>query len=393
MKYNSCDEEVTFLSKKEKIRLILEAVVTFGLLCLLNLSLLVLLNLLILGSSKFVDGILLFNNTLNNWNHLLFFAWQKVIINVIFVLELFVVYLRMMRRYHQFQMYHIIKELHYIADGHFNYRIPFKFKGPLQDVVDSINALVDSTCMAISEEKAVEKSKDELIANLSHDLRTPLTSIIGYMSLLKMHQNSMLPVQRQEYLNIVFDKSLQMKSMTNDLFEYATLNFSHDKKLELEQIKISSLIEQIAAGFALESEKKQIDIKTSCEPQDLEIAVDVKKIVRMFNNLISNAVKYGVGAKNIYVSVKKISNDMVQIIVSNDGQAIPQDALGKLFDRFYRVEESRSPKTGGSGLGLAITKTIVEMHHGTIFCTSNQKLTSFIIDLPINIQKNNLDVL
>ncbi|MCT7800987.1 MAG: ATP-binding protein, partial [Lactobacillus iners] len=117
------------------------------------------------------------------------------------------------------------------------------------------------------------------------------------------------------------------------------------------------------------------------------------KIVRMFNNLISNAVKYGVGAKNIYVSVKKISNDMVQIIVSNDGQAIPQDALGKLFDRFYRVEESRSPKTGGSGLGLAITKTIVEMHHGTIFCTSNQKLTSFIIDLPINIQKNNLDVL
>lgn len=393
MKYNSCDEEVTFLSKKEKIRLILEAVVTFGLLCLLNLSLLVLLNLLILGSSKFVDGILLFNNTLNNWNHLPFFAWQKVIINVIFVLELFVVYLRMMRRYHQFQMYHIIKELHYIADGHFNYRIPFKFKGPLQDVVDSINALVDSTCMAISEEKAVEKSKDELIANLSHDLRTPLTSIIGYMSLLKMHQNSMLPAQRQEYLNIVFDKSLQMKSMTNDLFEYATLNFSHDKKLELEQIKISSLIEQIAAGFALEAEKKQIDIKTSCEPQDLEIAVDVKKIVRMFNNLISNAVKYGVGAKNIYVSVKKISNDMVQIIVSNDGQAIPQDALGKLFDRFYRVEESRSPKTGGSGLGLAITKTIVEMHHGTIFCTSNQKLTSFIIALPINIQKNNLDVL
>ena len=108
----------------------------------------------------------------------------------------------MMRRYHQFQMYHIIKELHYIADGHFNYRIPFKFKGPLQDVVDSINALVDSTCMAISEEKAVEKSKDELIANLSHDLRTPLTSIIGYMSLLKMHQNSMLPAQRLSLIHI-----------------------------------------------------------------------------------------------------------------------------------------------------------------------------------------------
>ena len=134
------------------------------------------------------------------------------------VVDVIVVYWRLVRRYHQMQLRHIINELHYIADGHFNHRIPFQLKGQMQRVVASVNALVDSTIKAMEDEREIERSKDELITNVSHDIRTPLTSIIGYLGLIEDKQ------YRSEedilkYTHTAYLKSKQMKSLVDDLFE------------------------------------------------------------------------------------------------------------------------------------------------------------------------------
>lgn len=115
------------------------------------------------------------------------------------------------------------------------------------------------------------------------------------------------------------------------------------------------------------------------------IDADAEKLVRVFNNLISNALKYGHGASFINLSAKKIKANLVEIRVENDGEAIPKEALQKIFERFYRVETSRNTKTGGTGLGLAIVKEVIDLHHGKITCESNDQLTSFIIHLPFKV--------
>lgn len=143
------------------------------------------------------------------------------------------------------------------------------------------------------------------------------------------------------------------------------------------------MLQQLAASFELEAKQKHFVITSQCTPKDLEITGDAEKIGRVFNNLITNALKYGNGGKNIFLSAKQI-NDTVIFEVANDGEKVPAEALGKLFDRFYRVEGSRSKATGGTGLGLAIAQSIVEMHNGTIEAHSNDKRTSFVIQLPLH---------
>lgn len=125
-------------------------------------------------------------------------------------------------------------------------------------------------------------------------------------------------------------------------------------------------------------------------PRDLVIDADAKMIVRMLNNLISNALKYGHGATEINLIANKVNNEFVELRVENNGEQIPKKSLQKIFDRFYRVESSRNLKTGGTGLGLAITKSIVDLHGGNIKCQSTAELTSFIIQLPLHSPKKKM---
>ncbi|MGJ3211672.1 sensor histidine kinase, partial [Lactobacillus gasseri] len=225
---------------------------------------------------------------------------------------------------------------------------------------------------------------DDLITNVSHDIRTPLTSIIGYLGLLK---SSELNEDQAKYIKIAYDKALQMKALAEDLFEYTTLRSSTNNKLVLAPLHVNSMLEQVAAGFELEAEKKNIAFNVVTRPRDLVIDADAKMIVRMLNNLISNALKYGHGATEINLIANKVNNKFVELRVENNGEQIPKKSLQKIFDRFYRVESSRNLKTGGTGLGLAITKSIVDLHGGTIKCQSTSELTSFIIQLPLNSPK------
>ena len=383
-------KQKVILTTKEKSELFGEGVITVILLLLLNLSIIILINLAVLNDPRLENGIFFLKKTITFANGMHLWSWQRLFISFMLVGDAIVVYWRLIRRYRQMQLRHVIDELHYIAGGHFDHRIPFVVKTDLQKVIDSINALVDSTVASMEEERQIEQSKDDLITNVSHDIRTPLTSIIGYLGLLK---SSELNEDQTKYIQIAYDKALQMKALAEDLFEYTTLRSSTNNKLVLTPLHVNSMLEQVAAGFELEAEKKNIAFNVVTRPRDLVIDADAKMIVRMLNNLISNALKYGRGATEINLIANKVNNEFVELRVENNGEQIPKKSLQKIFDRFYRVESSRNLKTGGTGLGLAITKSIVDLHGGNIKCQSTAELTSFIIQLPLNSPKKNDGVL
>lgn len=383
-------KQKVILTTKEKSELFGEGIITVILLLLLNLSIIILINLAVLNDPRLENGIFFLKKTITFANGMHLWSWQRLFISFMLVGDVIVVYWRLIRRYRQMQLRHVIEELHYIADGHFDHRIPFVVKTDLQKVIDSINALVDSTVASMEEERQIEQSKDDLITNVSHDIRTPLTSIIGYLGLLK---SSELNEDQTKYIQIAYDKALQMKALAEDLFKYTTLRSSTNNKLVLAPLHVNSMLEQVAAGFELEAEKKNIAFNVVTRPRDLVIYADAKMIVRMLNNLISNALKYGRGATEINLIANKVNNEFVELRVENNGEQIPKKSLQKIFDRFYRVESSRNLKTGGTGLGLAITKSIVDLHGGNIKCQSTSELTSFIIQLPLNSPKKNDGVL
>ncbi|WP_444964939.1 sensor histidine kinase [Pediococcus pentosaceus] len=368
------------LTGREKYELFGEGVITVILLLLLNLSIFILIDSALKSNPALSNAVFMVKNSITIGG-VQIWSYQKIFILIMFLADAGVLYWRLERRYKQMQLRHIIAELHYIANGHFDHRIPFELSGDHQRVVDSVNSLVDSVISSMEEERALKQSKDDLITNVSHDLRTPLTSIIGYLRLIEDRQfkneDDILKYTHTAYL-----KSIQMKSLVEDLFEYTKVSQSNPH-LTINTINVDSMLQQLAASFELEAKQKHFVITSQCTPKDLEITGDAEKIGRVFNNLITNALKYGNGGKNIFLSAKQI-NDTVIFEVANDGEKVPAEALGKLFDRFYRVEGSRSKATGGTGLGLAIAQSIVEMHNGTIEAHSNDKRTSFVIQLPLH---------
>ena len=241
--------------------------------------------------------------------------------------------------------------------------------------------MVDSTINSIEEERRIERSKDELITNVSHDIRTPLTSIIGYLGLIENRQYHN-EEEMLKYTHTAYIKAVQMKALVDDLFEYTKVRQT-DRPLNIVSVDMGAMLEQLGASFELEAQKKGMVIHLDEPTTPLMIEADPELLARVFNNLLTNALKYGSDGKNIFINLTQISETEAEITIANDGAKIPTEALGQVFERFYRVEESRSRKTGGTGLGLAIAQGIIDLHHGSINVTSNDKLTSFVMRLPL----------
>ncbi|WP_434314748.1 HAMP domain-containing sensor histidine kinase [Levilactobacillus brevis] len=370
------------LTTREKSALFMEGVVTVILLLMINLALLVMISQAIESNPGLRDGIFIIKRSVVfGPNHFQLWSWENVFISFLGLADILVVWWRLIRRYRQMQLHHIIDELHYIASGHFDHRVPFRVTGDVQRVVDSVNALVDSVIHSMDEERAIEKSKDELITNVSHDIRTPLTSIIGYLGLIEDKQYHS-QADLLKYTHTAFLKSKQMKSLVEDLFEYTKVRQT-DTPLSLTNIDLAAMLEQLAASFELEAQKKGMTIGSSSTPSVLMMEADPEKLVRIFNNLVANALKYGDGGKQINLIAKQINDNELEVRVTNDGPKIPKESLSMIFERFYRVEESRSKETGGTGLGLAIAQSIVALHGGYIYVESDDDLTSFVIHLPV----------
>lgn len=224
-----------------------------------------------------------------------------------------------------------------------------------------------------------EQKKDELIVYLAHDIKTPLTSMIGYLSLLSEIKD-MPQEQRNRYIDIALDKSYRLEDLINELFDVARFN-SEKIVLEKEEINLNLMLEQIADDFypTLKEMNKKINF-TSDEKTILY--ADPDKLSRVFNNLIKNAVNYSKENTDIDISILNKENQ-VTVKITNKGKQIPKEKLDKIFEKFYRLDSSRTSKTGGSGLGLAIAKEIVELHGGKIYAESDMKETTFSVILPI----------
>ncbi|MGX7132072.1 MULTISPECIES: sensor histidine kinase [Enterococcus] len=369
------------LTSKEISELFAEGIVTIILLLLLNVAVLVVLSSVINSSPSLTDAIWDSKNIFaSRLDSDIFWNGRNFILPLFLILDVAVLYWRLIRRYRQMQLRHIISELHYIANGNYDHRIPFELRGDLNRVVSSINGLVDSTVAAIEDERRIEKSKDELITNVSHDIRTPLTSIIGYLGLIEDRQYHS-EEDLLKYTHTAYVKAKQMKSLVEDLFEYTKVR-QPSVPINMTSFDMVQLVEQLAVDFELEASKKGVQIQTVADAPQLIMDGDTEKLVRVFNNLLTNALKYGKGATQIIIEVEKAGTEAV-LVVKNNGEMIPKYALDSLFDRFYRVEESRNQETGGTGLGLAISQSIVALHGGYIYAKSTPQWTSFIIHLPI----------
>lgn len=224
-----------------------------------------------------------------------------------------------------------------------------------------------------------EQKKDELIVYLAHDIKTPLTSMIGYLSLLSEIKD-MPQEQRNRYIDIALDKSYRLEDLINELFDVARFN-SEKIVLEKEEINLNLMLEQIADDFypTLKEMNKKINFTSD---EKIILYADPDKLSRVFNNLIKNAVNYSKENTDIDISIINKENQ-VTVNITNKGKQIPKEKLDKIFEKFYRLDSSRTSKTGGSGLGLAIAKEIVELHGGKIYAESDMKETTFSVILPI----------
>lgn len=227
--------------------------------------------------------------------------------------------------------------------------------------------------------KENEQKKNDLIVYLAHDLKTPLTSMIGYLSLLDEIKD-MPSNQREKYIKIALDKSYRLEDLINELFDIARFN-TETIILEKKEISLNLMLEQIIDDFypILTEERKQI---TLISPSKITITGDSDKLARVFNNLIKNAISYST-TKEITITTE-VKDNYALITTSNKSKKIPYEKQKKIFDKFYRADASRTSKTGGSGLGLAIAKEIVELHGGTISLDSDDEFTKFIVKLPID---------
>lgn len=369
------------LTSYEKGVLVGEGFVTAGIIVLLYYATYQIFRILVNAFPTFFEDFWFFGDLFIEMKDQSLLEVNPFVYIFLLLLAIIAIVWRLRRRYRNYEIRHIISELHYIAQGNFEYRIPPSKDSDLQEFIDSIHVLVDSTIAAMEEERRLEQIKDELITNVSHDIRTPLTSVIGYLGLVEQDRYHSIEEARG-YVHTAYKKARQMKVLVDDLFEYTTV-CQTDTPLNLITFDMVQLLEQLAIDFQIEAEEKGMDIEIHTSKERLMMEGDSEKLVRVFNNLLTNALKYGKDGKKIAIDIEQTKENHVQIAIKNDGEPIPNEALDQLFERFYRAETSRSQESASTGLGLAIAKGIVELHSGTITTETNNEWTKFIIDLPL----------
>ena len=272
--------------------------------------------------------------------------------------------------------------VHIISTGNLKYAAPVKGNDELTNLAKSINVMARDIDERIEEERHLEKTKQELITNVSHDLRTPLTSIIGYLGLAQSQKIS--AKQKDEYIGIAYSKSERLKELINELFEYTKLQ-SPDNKPNFTAVNLVDLLDQLIEEMIPMAEERGLSITKSVVKKDIFLQADVPQIVRLFENLISNAIKYSYTSDPILLSVHGIdTSGYVTISIENTIDEISDEEISKMFERFYRLEKSRSSETGGSGLGLAISEGIVHMHEGKIYAKKlSEHRIAITVKLPV----------
>lgn len=255
-----------------------------------------------------------------------------------------------------------------ISEGNLDYKIKTEGYDELAVLSEEINNMSLKLKMKIEEERAAERLKTELITNVSHDLRTPLTSLIGYIQLAA--NENICTEDKEKYIKISLDKSKKLKVLIDDLFEYSKLE-SGGIKLDKVKVNVIEIIEQSIGELSVQAKEKNIEFNKNYKNSKIELLIDPSKIGRVFENVLENAVKYSVEKSNININLYE-KNEGIIISFENITDSILEEDIKKIFNRFYRTDDSRNSQISGSGLGLAIAKNIVELHGGKIWAEGKE---------------------
>lgn len=248
----------------------------------------------------------------------------------------------------------------------------------LLQLTESINMIISKMDTLRQEERNAQRTKNDLITNVSHDLRTPLTSIIGYLSLIT-EDKYRDEVELRYYIDIVYEKSTLLHRLIHDLFEYTRVQ-NHQLKVNKEPLNIKEMLGQLVEHYRIELEQMQYVCIEKYSSVPLITKADGNLLIRVFENLLSNALKYGIRKKQIDISATQRNNNIL-VEVTSYGNPIPAMDLPHIFERFYQVDKSRGMHIESSGLGLAIAKSIVEIHEGEIQVKSDEEKTVFSVYL------------
>ena len=264
-------------------------------------------------------------------------------------------------------------------NGDLEARIDFKQSGELNEFSDSFNEMADTIVQNMQDLKTMDNLRRELVANVSHDLRTPLATIHGYSETILMKSETMTEEERKVHLTTILNSTERLKKLVEELFELSKLE-ARETKPKLEAFQLSELAQDIRHKNLILAESKNINL-TLDSPQDLPLAfADIAMIERVFQNLIDNAIKFTPENGSIVIQLKK-DNDCIKVKVSDSGIGISQEEIAQIYDRFNQGSEK---KTKGLGLGLAIVKKILEVHEVEISTTSaRNKGTTFSFDIPV----------
>ena len=252
-----------------------------------------------------------------------------------------------------------------------------KLPNDINQFAEKINEIKYDYISTKNNERDAEQKKNDLIMYMAHDLKTPLTSIIGYLTLL-VDEKEISKESQEKYIKIALDKSLRVEELTNQFFDITRYNL-HSMPIEKNEINIAYLLKQLADECYPMLEKKQLKCSLNVPDKVLYIG-DGDKLARAFDNLLKNAINYSYGNSIIEINMEE-KNDNIFISFRNKGDKIPKYKLDKIFEKFYRVDESRTSTTGGAGLGLAITKEIIELHNGNISVKNDDEYIEFDIKL------------
>lgn len=225
-----------------------------------------------------------------------------------------------------------------------------------------------------------EQRKNDLVVYLAHDLKTPLTSVIGYLTLLR-DERQISEELKEKYLSISLEKAERLEDLINEFFEITRFNLSNIT-LEYSKVNITRLLEQLIFEFKPMLLEKNLQCELEIAP-DTFIQCDVNKIQRVLDNLLRNAVNYSFEGGKIRIIGTQNENNL-SIKFMNNGNTIPQEKLERIFEQFYRLDTARSSKSGGAGLGLAIAKEIVELHRGSITAKNENESIEFEVIIPLS---------
>ena len=252
-----------------------------------------------------------------------------------------------------------------------------KLPSEVNEFSEKLNDIKYDYILSKKSAKEAEDKKNDLIMYMAHDLKTPLTSIIGYLTLLTDEKE--IPRNLQEkYIKIALDKALRVEELTNEFFDITRYNLS-SMPINKQNINLSYLIKQLVDECFPMLEEKHLKCNLEAKEKVMYLG-DGDKLARAFGNLLKNAINYSFENTTIEINLEE-ENDNIYISFKNKGEKIPEYKLDKIFEKFYRGDDSRTSSTGGAGLGLAITKEIIELHDGTITVKNDYEYIEFDIVL------------